>query len=64
MLSYWRLIRRPRDENPLVTQCILGVQTVQDVAGLLVVQERKQEVIIVLVPVVLWLCVGPQHQLL
>lgn len=62
--SYWGLVRRPWYEDPLVALCILGVKAVQDVAGLLVVQERKQEVIIILVPAFFGLSVGPQHQLL
>lgn len=62
--SYWRLVRRPGYEDPLVALCILGVEAVQDVAGLLVIEERKQEGIIVLVPALFWLPVGPQHQLL
>lgn len=63
-MAYWRLVRRPWYEDPLVALCILGVEAVKDVAGLLVVQERKQEVIIILVPALFRLSVGPQHQLL
>ena len=64
VVSYWRLVRRPRDEDPLVALCILGVEAVQDVAGLLVVQERKQEVVVVQVPALVRLPAGTQHQLL
>lgn len=63
-LAYRRLVRGPRYEDPLITLCILGVEAVQGVAGLLVVQEGKEEAIIVLVPALFWLSVGPQHQLL
>lgn len=62
--AYRRLVGGPRYEDPLITLCILGVEAVQGVAGLLVVQEGKEEAIIVLVPALFWLSVGPQHQLL
>lgn len=62
--TYRRLIRGPRYEDPLVALCILGVEAVQDVAGLLLVQEGQQEVIVILFPALFWLPVGSQHQLL
>lgn len=63
-VSYWRLIWRPGNKDPLVALSILGVKAVQDVAGLLVVQEGKQKSVIVLVPAFLWFSAGPEHQLL
>ena len=61
--TYWRLVRRPGDEDPLVSLGILGVEAVQDVARLLVVQQRKYEVVIVLVPALCRLSECPKHQL-
>lgn len=63
-VAYRGLVRGPRDEDPLITLCIVGVEAIQDVAGLLVVQEGKQEAIIVQVPALFRLSVGPQDQLL
>lgn len=48
--TYWWLVRWPGDEDPLISLCILGVQTVEDVARLLRCEQRKQEVIVVFVP--------------
>lgn len=62
--AYRRQVGGPGYEDPLVPLGILRVQAVKDVAGLLVVQEGQQEAIVVLVPALLWLSVGPQHQLL
>lgn len=62
--AYRRLVGGPRYEDPLVTLCVLGVEAVEDVAGLQVVQEGQQEAVVVLVPALFGLSVGPQHQLL
>lgn len=58
------MVRRPGDEDPLIALSVLRVQPVQDVAGLLGVQQWKQEVVVVAVPALRRLSVCPQHQLL
>lgn len=53
--TYRWVVRRPGDEDPLVSLSILGVQTVEDVAGFLRCEQRKQELIVILVPTLCWL---------
>ena len=64
MPPYRRLVRRPGYEDPLIALGVLSVQAIQDVAGLQLVQQGQQDTVIVLVPALLHLPVGPQHQLL
>lgn len=61
---YRWLVRWPGEEDPLVTLRVFGVQAVEDVAGFLRCEQRKQERIVILVPALLWFSVPVQHQLL
>lgn len=62
--THWRLVRRPGDEDPLVSLSVLRVQAVEDVAGLLRCEQRQQELVVILVPALRWLSTPVQHQLL
>lgn len=62
--SYRRLVRRPGQEDPLVSLSVSGVQAVEDVAGFLRREQRKQKRIVIFVPALLWFSVPVQHQLL
>lgn len=57
-------VRGPGDEEPLVALGVLAVQAVQDVAGLLLIQQGQHEGVIVSVPAPRQLLVGSQHELL
>lgn len=61
---YRWLVRWPGEEDPLVSLRVFGVQAVEDVAGFLRCEQRKQERIVILVPALLWFSVPVQHQLL
>lgn len=62
--THWRLVRRPGDEDPLVSLSVLRVQAVEDVAGLLRCEQRQQELVVIPVPALRWLSTPVQHQLL
>lgn len=57
-------VRGPGDEEPLVALGVLAVQAVQDVAGLLLVQQGQHQGVVVGVPAPGQLFVGSQHELL
>lgn len=61
---YRWLVRWPGEEDPLVSLRVFGVQAVEDVAGFLRCEQRKQERIVILVPALLRFSVPVQHQLL